>query len=554
MKKRTKILLSVLSGLLLTPAYYQWGTGFIMFIAFIPILLVEDDHYRNRKNNRTMSLFWYPVISFMLFTLLTVWWVKNSVAVGIIAALIVNTTFMTVPFMLFHYIKRQTGPKLGYAAFVALWIAFELLFLHVKVNFPWIILGNAFANDVVFIQWYEFTGALGGSLWVLLVNLIVLQLVRRLQHTFSFRANRSYISLLLGVVLVPVIYSVIRFYTYEEEQDPYECVVLQPNIDPWMKFVRLPQEEQTAILLDEARSLVTASTDYVVGPETFINNSVWQSKINTHPEIMKIYRLIDQYPNLKFIVGAMTYKRYEPGDSLSKTAKPVRDSSFWYDSYNTALQLDTTGEIQMYHKSLLVTGAEWMPQFRRLKFMQKITVNLGGITRSHGTQEERETFVSPQDGLRVAPVICWESIFGEYVTKYVKNHGAELIFIITNDGWWKDTPGHRQHNSFARLRAIETRRSIARSANTGISSIINQRGEIEQSIGWWKRSAIKGELNANDKLTFYVKHGDYIARIAALLSVILVLYAFVRKNALNKDPFVSKIASQKNKTKKPKRR
>jgi apolipoprotein N-acyltransferase len=127
----------------------------------------------------------------------------------------------------------------------------------------------------------------------------------------------------------------------------------------------------------------------------------------------------------------------------------------------------------------------------------------------------------------VAPVICWESIFGEYVTEYVREAGADFLFIITNDGWWRNTPGHRQHNSFARLRAIETRRSIARSANTGISSLINQRGVELARIGWWERSGLRGTLNKNDHLTFYVKHGDVLGRIAGFLTVILLLYALL---------------------------
>jgi apolipoprotein N-acyltransferase len=98
-----------------------------------------------------------------------------------------------------------------------------------------------------------------------------------------------------------------------------------------------------------------------------------------------------------------------------------------------------------------------------------------------------------------------------------------MIFIITNDGWWKNTPGYHQHLSFARLRAIETRRSIARSANTGISCFINQRGDVLQPTGWWVEAAIKGSINANDEITFYVKFGDYIARISLLISGLLVL-------------------------------
>ena len=122
--------------------------------------------------------------------------------------------------------------------------------------------------------------------------------------------------------------------------------------------------------------------------------------------------------------------------------------------------------------------------------------------------------------------------------QYVRK-GAQLIFIITNDGWWKNTPGYKQHLSFARLRAIETRRSIARSANTGISCFINQRGEISQATEWWVPASIKGNLNANSAITFYVKHGDYIARVAIFMSIVLLANLLVvktinRKNQTNK--------------------
>lgn len=526
--------MAVLSGLLLAPAYFQWGTGFIMFIALVPLLWVEEDCSGTRSKGPSVKFFWYPVLVFMIFNLLTVWWVKNSVFIGIIAALVVNTTYMTAPFLLFHYVKRHAGPRLGYLSLIVLWISFEYLFLNVQVTFPWILLGNAFANDIQFVQWYEITGTLGGTLWVLVVNVLIFRLLLVMLRHSNFNRWKGRLSLVFGVILIPVIISLVRFYTYEEEYKPYDFAVLQPNIDPWQKFVVLPQSEQTDRLLNLADSVVSANTDYIVAPETFINNSVWHHTINVHPEINRLKQFVKRYPDAKFIIGAMTFKRYDPDDSLSPTAKKIGSGEFYYDSFNSALQIDNSGKIQMYHKSLLVTGAEWMPAFNRFELMRKLAVDLGGITRSHGTQEERSVFVSPQDGLKVAPVICWESVFGEYVTDYIKDKGAEFIIIITNDGWWKDTPGHRQHNSYAHLRAIETRRSIARSANTGISSLINQRGEEITRTGWWERTAISGMLNANDHLTFYVRYGDYIGRISAFLSVLLVLYAFVRKNALNK--------------------
>ena len=103
-----------------------------------------------------------------------------------------------------------------------------------------------------------------------------------------------------------------------------------------------------------------------------------------------------------------------------------------------------------------------------------------------------------------------------------------MLFIGTNDGWWDNTAGHRQHLRYARLRAIETRRSIARSANTGVSALINQRGEILQPTKYGEAAAIRGELRLNQAITFYVRWGDVVARLAMFAAIILLLNTFVR--------------------------
>lgn len=219
------------------------------------------------------------------------------------------------------------------------------------------------------------------------------------------------------------------------------------------------------------------------------------------------------------VFGVSSYKTYPDKNSAPATARARNDMT--YDMFNTAIFLGKNGQTQIYHKSILVVGVEKMPFAKHLGFLGDLVINIGGTTNSLGRQEEPSNFIT-KDKTQVAPVICYESVFGEFVTKYVKK-GAQMIFIITNDGWWKNTPGYHQHLSFARLRAIETRRSIARSANTGISCFINQRGDISQETEWWKPTSIKGTININDKITFYVKFGDYIARIALLMSIILVL-------------------------------
>ena len=120
----------------------------------------------------------------------------------------------------------------------------------------------------------------------------------------------------------------------------------------------------------------------------------------------------------------------------------------------------------------------------------------------------------------------YESIFGELVSKSFTK-GSELLFIITNDGWWRDSPGHKQHLSYSRLRAIENRKPIVRCANTGISCFIDIFGNINMKTSWWEEDCIRQEILTNKKITFYAKHGNYLGRTSVFLSILILLYSFV---------------------------
>ena len=136
---------------------------------------------------------------------------------------------------------------------------------------------------------------------------------------------------------------------------------------------------------------------------------------------------------------------------------------------------------------------------------------------------------------KVGVPICYESAFGGYVSEFA-NKGADLLFVITNDGWWGDTPGYKQHFEFSKLRAIENRRCVSRSANTGKSGFFNQKGDVIQSTEYWKEDVIKATLKANTEKTFYSKHGDYLYRIATwitfgllLVMILITLFGLFKK-------------------------
>jgi len=212
--------------------------------------------------------------------------------------------------------------------------------------------------------------------------------------------------------------------------------------------------------------------------------------------------------------------------TYAKTKYSREFSGQYYEAYNGAVLLDSNGASSFYHKSMLVPGVETLPWF--LRFIDKWFEKFGGTTAGYAKQNERAVLAG-KNGYKIAPSICYESIYGEFMSKYVRN-GANLICIVTNDGWWKKTPGHKQHMNYARLRAIETRTWVARSANTGISCFIDPYGNVFNPQPYNTTAAIKLSIPVNTvSKTFFVRYGDILSRIMAALSILLLAYTISLK-------------------------
>ena len=199
----------------------------------------------------------------------------------------------------------------------------------------------------------------------------------------------------------------------------------------------------------------------------------------------------------------------------------------YYDIFNTgAYFASATAPIAFYHKSRLVPGVEKIPPVLASLISH---IDLGGTVGSVGSQAERTVYAAPanEPALRLAPVICYESIYGDFIAEYAHN-GATLLGLVTNDAWWHDSPGYRQLLSYGQLRCIETRRDLARSANTGFTGFINQKGEITQREPAWIPTASRATVHLNDEVTFYVRFGELIGRGAQVLAVLMLLMAIVR--------------------------
>ena len=516
MKTITKVGLAVLSGLLIAAAWPVNGLAPLAFIAFVPLLYLQD-RIGDRENPEKGSIFWLSFLAFLVWNSLTTWWVWKTTAAGTVAMILLNSFFMTCVFWAFHFIKtRLYDNKKGYYVLIIFVLAFEYLHLNWQLNWPWLNLGNVFSHYHSWVQWYEFTGIAGGTIWVLLANILVYKLLKNY--------NKLHAVYIILVLFIPLIISKIIYSSYEERGEDVEVVVVQPNLDPFSEEFTLTPQEIMLRNLSVASPIMTENTRFVVSPESAIQENIWLERIDKYYSIKELRSFISKYPNTCYVIGISAYGLVPEGHENDFAARKFSNIDRYFYAYNTAA-LITADTIQLYHKSKLTPGAESMPSWWILRMMKDHALDLGGTV---GTlQKDTEARTLYFDNHQVATLICYESVFGEYVTEFVKK-GADMLFVITNDGWWGDSPGHKQHLEFSKLRAIESRRSVARSANTGISGFINQRGDIIEQSKYWEQTALRNTIKTNDKLTFYVRFGDYLNKISVFMTALLVALTIVK--------------------------
>ncbi len=522
MKKNLENLLLVVLAAVMMSFGWMELTGLVMLAGLVPMLILAARYDRSRRSFRKM-LGW-TMLFITLWYALTIWWVWNSTPAGPIAATFFAYVYTGLPFMLWFFISKRAPKALSYTVLVSVWTVGEWVYNWNQASFPWLNIGNGFASDIWLVQWYEWTGVYGGTLWVLVTNILVYEFL-------IVRRPRNWLPPVLTAVIPPLV-SIVMFLAWDEPQRTAKVTVVQPNIDSYEEKFTLSQEEQTANLVDLMQK-APADADFIVMPETAIDEGLTEGRLENSQSLAEIRRVAgEKYPHAMVIVGATTYKLYG-SEKKTKTARGNEQQGY-YDVYNTAIAIDPEGKIDLHHKSKLVIGVEMMPDWWWVQYLQRLVVDLGGISGQLGYDTVRKVF--DNGGVHAAAGICYESIYGRYYTEFVRN-GAEVMFIITNDGWWGDTPGYRQHFNYARLRAVETRRAIARSANTGKSGFIDTRGDVLETLAYETRGAITADIPLNRKTTLYVRFGDYLARISLLVLGLSILY-FIAYRIRKKDHIV----------------
>jgi apolipoprotein N-acyltransferase len=516
LKKYSSLILSLLAGLLFVFAWPVSAFTFLIFFAWVPLLLMSD------KETNRIRFFLFALLSMFIWNAGTTWWIWNATAPGAVGAIIGNSFLMSIPLWGFHIFKTKYGDKTGLLSFIVFWLTFEYIHLNWQLSWPWLTLGNVFATHTKWVQWYEFTGTSGGSLWVLFANVMVYK-------TFTNRKSSSRTASFITTIFILLLPAALSYLIHPKTEKKSNAavsnvIIVQPNIDPYSeKFDVASTEGQIQKLIHLSEKNIDTNTRLVLWPETALPVAVWQDQVQQNITYKPVFDFVNRHPRITLQTGIETLKNYGT-EKATNTARKNETDGTYYDGFNAAVVIKANEPLQFYNKSKLVPGVETLPDF--LLWLGPVFEKFGGTAGGYGHDKEAVAFHVRGNPYITAPIICYESIYGEYITNYIKK-GANLLTIMTNDGWWANTAGHKQHLNYARLRAIETRKWIARSANTGISAVINPNGDITETRPWDEAGAIKYFIPAVTGETFFVKNGEVIFKLALFLTIVLLGYHFV---------------------------
>ncbi|MEX1062572.1 MAG: apolipoprotein N-acyltransferase [Balneolaceae bacterium] len=505
--------LSLSAGVLLGLSFPPFGLPVLQIPAFVFLFRVAD----LSSGWRELAVRAYG--AFLVWNLIATYWLMMATLAGGTAAILANSLLMLIPLLIIRYLLRSgIHPAVTPPLIAAIWVSYEFLHHNWDLAWPWLALGNGWADSTSLIQYISVTGHLGISFWVVVTAAVF-------YRAAAFASKKHLACAVLLALLFPAISLVMKAGYQEKSAQRLDVAVVQPNMNSYREYGGLATvDDLLTLLLELSDSARTETTDLIVWPENAIDSLIPRGN-RFNATIRDSLRSWDT----ELITGTGYIDYYESGSEPSLVRGNISGRA--YNIFNAAFHFTGERLPDIYKKGKLVPIVERIPFAESLSALDMSgQVNWGEIA-GYGRGFHANNFLIGDQHATPA-LICYDSVFSHWVGNFVRN-GAGFLTIITNDGWWGDTSGHKQHFSYARLRAIEFRRWIVRSANNGISGIISPDGGIRVETGYGIRTAFAHPIHPSDVMTFYARYGNWFNWL--MLAVAVAGTAFtVRRGRLNR--------------------
>lgn len=530
MKKNTRIYLSIATGLLLTLSFPPMPLYFLAFISFVPLLYLLDTTKK--------FYFWNTYVTFFIYQVASLWWISSFqektdpflMMSGIVLDIFHPFYFM-VPVIFWLVIRIRLPRRMALYTFPFIWATFEWSRTLTELSFPWLSVGYTQVFNTNWVQIADLFGVFGTSFILVLANVIIYDIIYNFKNGKTKAVdNKFQYSLLFLIVIVPIIYSNVQIarYDYDKLIQTNETInigLIQPNIDPWDKWSAGPID-QTQTLMRNSKQLMDSvgNLDLIIWPETSI--LYLDNQFNLEHDFGFLQTWIDTN-KIALLSGFVDIVVYENGTEPSITKEMhYQGKNVHFDNFNSALLIDSNG-YNIYHKMKLTPFGERVPHVEIFTFVTKL-VNWGVGISFWGKGTEQKNIAIEHTGVNLAPIICIESIYPSFVSNF-SYLNANLLTVITNDAWYDYTPGPEQHALISAFRAIESKKFLARSANSGVTCFISPTGTIMYRAEKNTQASIAMTLPLVEGLTAYALFGDWLPYFALLVSFFFLFYSIFKK-------------------------
>jgi len=513
-----QLTLAGVSGMLLTASFPSIGLPWLAWIALVPLMIsLKGQSLKNgfRLGLLTGGVHYLTLLYWLVHTLMTFGHLPFYLSVPILFLLV---TYMALYPAIFTAVFSWTDTQpVGFlSAMPAVWVALEYLRSFFLSGFPWEFLGYSQYRQITLIQAADMSGVYGISFVILSVNVAGFLLWQYLSEKQSLRAMQKRRSAAGGIavsvllVLYMLGYGQWRISSIDTKismSPSPKIAIVQGNIDQAIKWDPAFQISTTEKYIALSKSAIPSSPDLIVWPETA---APFYFLYNAGPTEMVIKGVRET--GTSFLIGSPSF---------------IRRDDHHADFFNSAFLIDPNGNVAgKYDKVHLVPFGEYVPLQEWFPFIGKIVEEVGDF--KSGRKGQTLSWGEFPLGIQ----ICYEMIFPDLSREMARNQAAFLI-NMTNDAWYGNTSAPYQHFSMAVFRAVENRRSLIRSANTGISGFIDPAGRIIASTPLFEEAVITRSLPVLKTESFYTRYGDVFALTCMAISILLFFLCAISHKKFN---------------------
>ncbi|UCD90704.1 MAG: apolipoprotein N-acyltransferase [Desulfobacterales bacterium] len=509
---RLRFLLAILSGFLLTMAFPKIGQSWLAWVALVPLLVAIKDLTPKQGfyiGFSTGLAHYLTLVYWLVYTMNTYGHLPIYLCVVILLLLSVYLALYVAVFSM-SLVRLCPHPYWCLLMGPLIWVSLEYIRSFLLSGFPWELIGYTQFGQLPIIQIADIFGVYGVSFCILLSNgvifLIYLFVTRTRWQGYLVRPR-----LVAGsTVALALIFSLVWFYGKLRIQFIQDLIsaspskqvaIVQGNIDQDKKWDPAFQKASIEKYIKLSLSAKKNSPDLIVWPET-ATPFYFLKQVELSKMVQKGIHGI----GTDFLFGSPSFQQ-----------KKNR-----IEYYNSAFLVNPEGKVYgKYDKAHLVPFGEYVPLKKWLPFAGKMVESVGDF--HPGKKGQTLQWGKVKIGIQ----ICYEIIFPNLSRAMAKNRAA-LLFNITNDAWYGTSSAPYQHFSMAIFRAVENRRSLIRSANTGISGFIDPLGNIVVATPLFQDAVIARDVPIVHETTFYSRYGDVFVIICLVFTSIVVFYRLIR--------------------------